>query len=157
MPWLSTRSCRTGPPSTPLANICFLFRIVLQQMPIVIDCLSPITPPLSDPHDWWGIHKIRLTDPENSFWTSAIIRNQNGLLGIKIERSCAYWKRSVPWAEALNGRDVQKWSIWSVPSVWFQEPDVGIPRKLQTRRGEWGGSPPTRWPRSLGTWGVRVT
>ena len=44
MPLLSTRWSRTGPPSTPLADISFLFLIVLQQACIVVDCPVPITP-----------------------------------------------------------------------------------------------------------------
>ena len=66
MPLLSTRWSRTGPPSTPFADISFLFRIVLQQACIVIDCPSPITPPLSNPRGFWRTHMTGLTGPPNS-------------------------------------------------------------------------------------------
>ena len=71
MPLLSTRLSRTGPSFTPLTDISFLFRIVLPQIRIVIDCLSPITPP-SDPHGCWRTHMTGLTVAPKSLLFSTL-------------------------------------------------------------------------------------
>lgn len=72
----STALCHCHPPDAvvpalpPLnqPDISFLFRILLQQTSIVIDCPWPVTPPLSDPQGFWRNHITRSTAPKHPCW-----------------------------------------------------------------------------------------